>query len=350
MPQPPDPNLPESVVLSSLAGLKNTVTRERLAPQELELAVNIDIDDSGQARRRRGYDLAIAGEWHSIRGPLAGKVYGVKDGYLGIIRPGLSFYTLGVLIGASPACFTEVNDEAFFSSTNVSGVVGLDEVVRPWGHTDGQGAWFSPVYTPTDTLGEVGGSLLGDPPKATQIEAYKGRIYLARGKMLWATELFRYHYIDRTRGFFQFEHEITFLAAMGDGLYVGTTGGLYFMQGTFETFKLQQLTTSAVLPGSGVFVPTNLVHPQARNQDMPTGLACLVMTNDGLVAGFDGGTCYNLTQGRVNFPKGISAAGLYREDQGANHYVAVVDSAGAPTANARIGDYIDAEIIRAVDR
>jgi hypothetical protein len=81
----------------------------------------------------------------------------------------------------------------------MSGVITLSRDGATVGHTDGQGTWFSPVYTPTDTLGEVGGTLLGDPPKATQIEAYKGRIYLAvEGKTLWATELYRYHYVDRT--------------------------------------------------------------------------------------------------------------------------------------------------------
>jgi hypothetical protein len=152
--------------------------------------------------------------WQSIKGPLAGKVYGVKNGVLGIIRPGPVFYTLGVTVGSAPVCYTEVNDEVYFSSAAAAGVISLTETVLPWGATSGQGAWLSPVYTPTDTLGEVGGTLLGDPPKATQIEAYKGRIYLAQGKDLWATELYRYHYVDRTRGFMQFEHEITLVMSV----------------------------------------------------------------------------------------------------------------------------------------
>jgi hypothetical protein len=349
MPQQ-DPNIPDSIVLGAFGGIKNTVAPERLGPADLERALNIDIDDAGQVRRRRGYALALAGVWHSIKGPLAGKVYGVKDGVLGIIRPGPTFYTLGVTIGSAPVCYDEVNDEVYFSSLDASGVIGLAETVSEWGHTDGQGTWLSPVYTPTDTLGEVGGTLLGDPPKATQIAAYKGRIYLAQGKTLWATELYRYHYIDRTRNFMQFEHEITLLMAMGDGLYVGTVGGLYFIQGVLGSFRLQQIVPSAVLPGSGVFVPTDLVHPQAQNQAVPTGVAMLAMTSDGIVAGFDGGNCYNLTQAKIAFPAGISAAGLYRQDQGVNSYVAAVDSAGAPTANARIGDYVDAEIVRAADQ
>jgi hypothetical protein len=348
MPQP-DPNAPESIILGQFSGLKNTVAAERLSGSDLQRAINVDIDDAGQLRRRRGFTQKDSSKWHSIKA-MAGKVYGVKNGVLGIIRPNYAFYTLGVTIGDPPVCYTEVNDEVYFSSRDASGVITLNETVTDWGTTNGQGTWLSPVYTPTDTLGEVSGRLMGDPPKATQIEAYRGRIYLAVGKTLWATELYSYHYVDRTKNFMPFEHNITLVMSVDDGLYVGTDGGLYFLQGTLATFKLSQVSEAAVLPGSGVFVPANLVHPQARNQEVPTGIAVVCMTSAGIVAGFDGGTVYNLTQGRVEFPGGIRAAGLFRQDVGDNSYVAAVDSAGGPAANARIGDYLDAEIVQAFDR
>lgn len=346
----PDPNIPDSVVLGQFSGLRNTVSRERLGPQDLETALNVDLDDAGQVRRRRGYVLALSGSWHSVRGPLAGKVYGVKDGVLGIVRPQPAFSSLGVSMGTAPVAYTVVDDDVYFSSAAMSGVILPTESVIAWGHTDGQGIWDSPVYEPTDTLGEVGGQLLGDPPVATALCTYKGRIYLAAGKTLWATEMFRYHYVDRTKNFMQFEHEITLLMAVADGIYVGTTGGLYFIQGVLATFKLQQVTSSAVLPGSGVEVPSQLVDPRARTQEMPVSTAAVMYTAEGIVAGFDGGTVFNLTQNRTALPGGVSSAGLFRQDQGANHYLAAVDSAGGPAANARIGDYVDAEIIRAVDR
>jgi hypothetical protein len=134
---------------------------------------------------------------------------------------------------------------------------------------------------------------------------------------------------------------------MSDGLYVGTVGGLYFVQGIHGKFQLQQVTTSMVLPGSDVMVPVDLVHPNARNGPMPTGDALMVMTNDGILACFDGGNAFNLTHDRHIFPAGVSAAALYRHDTGVSSYVAAVDSAGGPSSNTRIGDYVDAEIIRA---
>jgi hypothetical protein len=346
-----DPNAPpESIVLGAFGGIKNTVSRERLEASDLERATNIDLDDAGQPHRRRGFALASFGSWHSVR-DIGGRTYGVRDGTLGIIDHDYSFiefddgYTDLVAAGTEPLSYTEVAGDVYFSSASTSGIISGTTILG-WGHTGEQGTWLSPVLQPTDTLGEVSGRLLGDPPRATSIEAYKGRIYLAVGKILWATELYTYHYVDRTRNFMQFEHDITLLMAMDDGIYVGTTGGLYFIGGMFGQFKLSLVIPAAVLPGSGVFAPVEQVHPQARNGPLPTGVAALMMTSDGIVAGFDGGSAYNLTHDRVIFPDGISAAGLFRQDLGVSSYVAAVDSAGGPSANTRIGDYVDAEIVR----
>lgn len=74
------------------------------------------------------------------------------------------------------------------------------------------------------------------------------------------------------------------------------------------------------------------------------------MTTAGICKGLPGGNLVNATSGRVEFPAAASAAALYREDRGANAYVAVTDSAGAPQSNVRIGDYVEAELVRAADR
>lgn len=351
---PPDPQQqqqdqpPESIVLGQFSGLKNTVSRERLRPDELERAINVDIDDTGQVRRRRGYAKILADPFHSLK-TIAGKVFGVRAGTLGRLFDDYTFTDIA-FVGASPVAYAEISGETYFCNQAASGIVAVNDTLRPWGKTDGQGLWLSQVQAETDTLGKVAGKLLGDPIRATCIEAYKGRIYLADGKTLWATELYQYDYINRTRGFMQFEHDITLLMAVDNGLFVGTTGGLYFLEGSFGQFKLANLGADAVLPGSGQYVPTEVVHPQARNAPVPTGVAAVFMTTGGIVAGFDNGTCYNLTSGVMVFPNAVSGASLFRQDSGANTYIAAVDSAGGPSANCRIGDYVDAEIVRAVDR
>lgn len=338
--QPP----PESIILGRFSGIKNTTTPESLTGADFERATNVDLDDAGQARRRRGYTLKNGAAHHSLI-TIANKTLVVRDGALGLLRPDYSFLSL-MQVGPAPVAYTDVGDDIYFSADGGSGVITAANALLPWGATSGQGEWLSPVRTPTATLGAVAGQLLGDPLTATTLSTYNGRIYLGHDRTLWGTELYRYHYVDRTKNFMQFESAITLQMAMTDGIYVGTEGGLFFMQGSLGSFQLQMVSSAAVIPGSGVWTTAERVHPQARTGVVPVGRAAVFMTSEGVIAGMDGGNCFNLTADRVEFPRAQTAATLLRHDQGATSLVATLDSGGSPGSGARMGDYVEAEIRR----
>lgn len=340
MPKPDD--LPESIVLSQFKGVRNTVERERLAPEDLETALNIDLDDAGQAHRRRGFTLKAAGNFHSLSP--AGELV-VKNGRLCALRD--DFTTTDLADGGTDLIsYTKVAETIYYSSRTVSGKITAG-ARSDWG-TPGAAQWISPVLRPTATLGAVGGKLLGPPPQATSIEAYSGRIYMAHENVLWATELYLLDLVDRTRTYVQLEGDITVLGSVDDGLYVGTERSLMFLKGALSTGLNQTIISDQpVFCGSLVRAPADRVHPNARNGGpVPAGQALVMMAADGVYAAFAGGECYNLTQGRVVFPQAQSIAALFREQDGVSQYVAVADSAGGLTGNARIGDFVDAEIRR----
>ena len=331
----------DSISVSRFVGLRNTLSAERLAPNELERAQNLDLDDVGQPHRRRGYTQVATGSWHSLFTSTRG-VLGVKDGVLSIINPDFSTQTLQSGVGPAPVAYVDVGPETYFSSATDSGVIGADNSVGQWGIEGGAGTWLSPVVNPTSTLAPIQGRLLGAPPLATALAYYNGRIYLAEGRTVWATELFMYRYVDKTRTYMLFESDVTVIGAVTDGLYVGTRAGIYFLGGTFGEMKRLPLSTYGALPGSLVTVPAELVHPQAN----ASRNAVVFMTTSGLVAGFDGGQLLNLTQDRFLFPGAVSAAALFRRQDGVNQYIGATDSGGSPTSAARIGDYVDVEIRR----
>lgn len=337
------PELPDSIVLGNFSGIKNTVSAERLQQGELEAAVNIDLDDMGQARRRRGYAQVNAANHHSAE-VVSGRVFVVRNGQLGTLDDALNFTGI-VAVGPDRLSYTAVGETVYYSSRSASGKI-VDGAAQPWGIDEGR--WISPVMRPTDTLGAISGQQQETVPLATEIEYYMGRIYLAQEKWLWGTELYLYDVVDRTKNFMPFEHEITMVRAVVDGLYVGTEAQLFFLRGVMSKgLERVVVVDSPVVRGSAVWAPTADVHPQAKSGPVPEGNSPVFMTADGICVGLGGGQVYNLTRGRVVFPNARSAAALYREDQGANAYVAVADSAGGPSANARIGDYVEAEIIRA---
>lgn len=336
---------PQTILVGQFSGIKNTVNPERLGIDELETAVNVDLDDAGQASRRRGQTRVATGNFHSLRNH-RDQLLGVKEEYLGTISPTYLFTNLAH-VGPDRLKYVAVGDDLYYVSRSASGRLDADWAVHPWGVHGGGGTWLSPVITPTETLGPVAGKLLGPPPLAEHAAWYKGRIYLGAGKVLWATELYLYDHVDRTRNYIYFEDEITMVASLDDGIYVGTEGGAYFLSGTFsDGLARKHITDAAVIPGTEAVVPSEKVHPMGRRDATRADSSIVFMTTDGVFAGFGGGEAYNLTLGKVVFPMAQSGAALFRDQSGVNSYVAVTDSAGSPSANARIGDYADAEIRR----
>lgn len=333
----------DSILLQQFVGIKNTVTRERLAPNELEVARNIDLDDVGQPHRRRGYTQVASGDFHSLYTSTVG-LYGVKDGDFGAISTNYQFQTIKPNVGHDPLSYVELADDLYFVSENVSGVCDTrTNTVRAWGASSSDGTWLSPVVNPTDYLTPIKGQLLGKPPLAQYMTYYNGRIYLASGRTIWATELYLYNYVDKTRNFIQFEDEITGIRAVSDGIYVGTDNGVWFLSGTFGQMARVRVSGYAMLPRSMVPVPPEDVKKAPNNTSRR---AVLMMTEWGICVGFDGGVMTELTEDRVYFPSALAVAPLVRKQDGVNQYVAVANSGGTPASNARIGDYVDAEIRR----
>lgn len=328
-------------------GYTNTISRERLTPRDLAVALDIDLDDAGQAHRRRGRVKVADGNFHSLWNSDAGTVYGVKDGQIGIVRPDYSFVDTGCTVGSEPVCFIQVGDPIYFSSAHCTGIITDEVKVSPWGPD--QPIWYSPVAVPSATLAPVAGKRLGKPPPARFMAYYNGRIYGASGRMLWATELFMYQYVDLTRTFFQFEGDIGMVAAVTGGIYVGTSTGIYFMEGSSLTdMKRVSVMDSPIVPGSAIMIPAELANPRqiGTQVDSPIEVSAAFLTTTGFCVGAGHGKCTNLTEARVFFPEAQRAVAHWRRLDGINQYIVSADSDGDPKNGARFGDFVDGEIIR----
>lgn len=334
----------DSVVLQQFAGLRNTVGAERLGPTDLETAVNIDLDDAGQIRRRRGYTLVSAGDFHSLHRTDQGAIYGVKNGALGLINSNYTFVSILAGAGDAPISYAQVGETLYFSSEDVSGKIDLTtNTSSAWGASTSESTWLSPVVNPTATLTQIRGKLLGKPPMASYLAYYNGRIYLASGTTLWATELYLYDYVDKTKNFLQFEAPITGVGVVTDGLYVGTETATWFLSGSFNEMRRIRVSGDGVLPRSMVDASAEDIQKSTTNLSRR---AVLMMTKSGLCVGYDNGVFTELTDERVWFPDGVAVAPLVRKQDGVRQYVGVLDSGGSPASNTRIGDYVDAEIRR----
>jgi hypothetical protein len=356
MPAETPQGIPESITFDSFTGLKNTLNRERLGPHDLAVAVNVDLDDSGQPHRRRGCTLVASGDFHSLFNADDGTVYGVKDGDLGVINPDYSFDIVlanvagDYDIGQTPLDHWQIGDDIYFTSPYSAGIITHStKQVNDWGPA--QNFFLSPVVDPTSTLPAIRVKLLGAPPLASYIAYYNGRLYLAAGNMLWATEFQLYNLVDKNRGFIQFEDTITMVGVVTDGIYVGTVSGVWFLLGgAFERLARTRVMDSPVIPGSMIYIPGELANPPqiGPGVDTPASFSIAFFTTRGFCTGEDSGKCTNLTESKVFFPVAKRATAFFRRQDGMNQYVACLDSGSTPVNGARIGDYVDATIIRGV--
>jgi len=338
--QDDNPNAP--INIQQFEGVKNTSTAERIGPQWFITGQNIDIDDSKQVHLRRGRKLVSAGSWHSIFTSSLGLSYGVRNGDLGRIKADYTHVPI-IAVGPQRIQYTEIADTLYWSSTHTNGKIDLkSDTNAAWGQLDGGGQWLSPVLQPTDTLGEIAGKLLRNPPTAEFVAYYNGRIYMAKDRVVWATELYQYDYVDATKTYLMFEEDITGLGVVGDGLYVGTTKQTYFLTGTFGQMKRMVANSSPTIKGS--MIPAKLDdfpdHPLRAN------MAILFATTQGLCVGYDSGIYKNLTSDRFWFPDAVDAVVMNRQQDGISQFIGVFNSGGTPASSMRIGDYVDAEIRR----
>jgi hypothetical protein len=340
-------------VLNSWDGLKNTLQPERLGDKDLVRARNVVLDDSGQPSRRRGYTLKLPGNVHSLFTSYQGTVLAVVNSELSIINPDYSYQPLA-FVGADPAsgtpglAYAQVGDSVYYVGMTDRGVVNIPERSwSPWG--DPTDLWLSPVVNPTETLPPIAGRLLRQPPYATCMTYFNGRLYLGQGPTLWATELYLYNLVDATSGYKLFEADLTMLGTVADGVYAGTKEGLWFLSGpTFAEMKRQRVMDSGVIPGSMVDIPTELGNPPQvpLAATTPVDVSIMFMTTKGVCIGSASGHTINMTEPKYIFPDSVSAAALYRRQDGVNQYIAALQSGGSPLQTAAIGDYLDVKIIR----
>ena len=183
---------------------------------------------------------------------------------------------------------------------------------------------------------------LSAPLPGKAIAAYKGRMLVAVGNAVYATEPFRYELMNVAFSYKLFEEEVTMIAPVADGVYIGTKKRLIFMSGTFNEAKMTEVTLGEVYGRSLVYVSSNLLGEEAE----AVSDVAVFMTASGIMVGKDGGVCSNLTESDIIFPAAIDAVSMLRKQDGLTQFVSVLSHPGAPASSAGFGEYVDVEIRR----
>lgn len=128
----------------------------------------------------------------------------------------------------------------------------------------------------------------GGLPPSLIMATWRGRLLAAQGSVLWASQTFDPHHTDLRRDFVQFSDEITLVAPVTGGIYVGTEKALYFLGGeSWTDLTLKKVLDGRVWPDSAGFITAG--HTRLGKNSGMTGLTVVLRCGKDLVHAFEGG-------------------------------------------------------------
>lgn len=156
-------------------------------------------------------------------------------------------------------------------------------------------------------------------PAGTFTAFWRGRVLVAVGPVLYASRTNGWESFDFRRDFKQFSAAITLIQPVEGGVFVGTGKELAFLAGSeFDKLAYSQAISGAVVPGSGVPVPGELVQ---RGQGTGQGRAMVCIADRCLVAGFSDGGISRLSEGRYA-TDAAEVVATFRQVNGVPQYLA----------------------------
>lgn len=151
-------------------------------------------------------------------------------------------------------------------------------------------------------------------PAGQRVAYYKGRLYVAKGKVLYISDALCDHYDVRT-GFRVFENNITMLRAVDKGLYVAD-GKTWFIPGA-EPDEFQKVM---VLDVDAVPFTDRLVNGM-EIKDGIDGNVAMWVSEGGICIGDSQGSVKDLTGDRYNMGVHVAGSSVLRNVNGVVHYI-----------------------------
>lgn len=305
----------EITILKGSAGINNVSDPARLKfdPKtglaELQVAVNVEIDDTGRISRRKSATLltALTGA-HSMFSyrndcfvAAAGNLYRVNSDYtlLGL-RSGMNV--------AARISYTAVDGTVYYSNGFENGIIELQGLSYAWTKP----GWNEPFVDDWDTpfgsgwdepfgedySGPLDTRMYYPPPIGHLLMAAHGRMHVAQDNIIWYSEPLAYSLFRMSQGFYQFGSRITMMVSVAGGFFVGDQEGAYFIDLEYNKVKVSD---SRPYQGSSVVLAPNTLSGLEVE-----GEVAMWASPKGLVIGTASGAVINITQDSLVFPEGFA--------------------------------------------
>lgn len=261
--------------------------------------LNMDADESGVSLRQ-GQTVALAGACHSgwSNGTVA---YAVKSGYL-VQFTGVATTNLIAVNGLLPMSFRQVND--LIIATNGQQYLVIENGIA------------TEAIAPT-------GQFKVPPPAGQYLTFYNGRVYIASGATLVCTESYSVDSCDSRQMFIPITDDpITGLAAVDNGVFIGTTKETFFLVGA-DPFSEGGMVLKYVVN----YGPAHRDMLETVSSKVPlaqlSGRCAVWRSTRGFCVGGNGGAFVNISEKSAALPVVTTGASMLREQDGNIHFISV---------------------------
>ena len=272
-------------------------TRAGYSFTDMETLENVDIDNQFVLSTRPGSDLKLAGtDVHSLWSDGETCLFVDYDQLYRLHEDYTSTSILSGLMPGSRMSYAPWNDRIYLTNGSYIG-----------------------YYKDTVTA-------LSDPsinyklplPAGQRIAYYRGRLYVAKGNVLYISDPLSDHY-DIRSGFRVFENDITMLISVDHGLYVAD-GRIWFVPGAEpEEFRKDMVYDADAIP----FTDANIGGENIG--DGTVGKMAIWVSSEGICYGDNNGQVKNLTKVRYAMSTHGFGGAAVRKENGVTHYITTLN-------------------------
>lgn len=284
--------MPPLFTIKGFRGINNIADPVRIPPANgiafLSRGANLEIDNEFMIHTREGHGSTVFSgtDIHSLYS-YRGTFLFVHGSDLKTLLPGYSSSTLRE-VGTAPMSYVGVQDRIYFTNSSVLAYV--------------KGGAVHDFPVPDQTF--------KSPMKAGHlIEWYNGRLYVARGGVLWFSDPAAPGQTDERKNFNNLGGHLTLLRAVRDGIFVSNGQATYFLAGLDPNeFASVKVDSEGAIPGTAVLVDGESVGPG----EIP-GQVLLWLSPGGICLGGPGGIFKKITKDFYRPPETGPGSAIFRK-------------------------------------
>lgn len=181
------------------------------------------------------------------------------------------------------------------------------------------------------------------PLPGLYVTAYKGRLWVASGSVVWFTDTLSPHWLFPYAGYYAFEDTVTGIVAAEDGLYIGTAARVWYLQGAKPAeMTLRPSLYLGMVAGSGLNdIPTDVLLGQGS---FPSRCGAFLDRDGVFCIGRPGGIVQRITEQRCVIGPTDYASITYWQHEGLRQFTVAAESVN-DSANTALDSLVQATFV-----